>query len=312
MRVYGRHRMKRIEESADLVPGIISTKTINRLQECEVIFSTWGMPVLNVSQVEAMPRLRAVFYAAGSAKYFAEPFLKRGVKVVSAWAENAKPTAAFALGQVLLSCKGYFRNARDYREAKDGVWNIVKDGIYGCKVGIIGAGKVGRRLIELLGNFGVEIYVADPYLTAAQAKKLGARKTDIKTIFRECLVVSNHMPDIEETKGSFDAGLFSLMPKNATFINTGRGAQVCENGLAGVLRKRRDLTALLDVTYPEPPAKSSELFKLPNVIISPHIAGAYGKEQGLLADCVMGEFEAMLKGKPLKYEISLQMLKNMA
>jgi phosphoglycerate dehydrogenase-like enzyme len=101
------------------------------------------------------------------------------------------------------------------------------------------------------------------------------------------------------------------MPKNATYINTGRGAQVKENDLISVFKKRKDLTALLDVTFPEPPDKSSGLFNLPNVIISPHIAGAYGKEQLQLADYVIDEFEDMLSGKHLKNEITVSMLKNM-
>jgi phosphoglycerate dehydrogenase-like enzyme len=99
------------------------------------------------------------------------------------------------------------------------------------------------------------------------------------------------------------------MPQNATFINTGRGAQIRENDLIKVFKNRKDLTALLDVTYPEPPDAGSELFSLPNVILSPHIAGAYGKEQVLLADCVIAECGALIAGRPLKYEVTLKMLK---
>ena len=258
-----------------------------------------------------MKKLKAIFYAAGSVKYFAGPYLKRGIRVVSAWGINAVPTAAFAFSQIVLACKDYFRSSREYRTKKDIVWKVEKRGIYGCKVGILGAGKVGRRVIGMLKPFGCEIYVYDPYLSAKEAKKLGADKAGIEKIFKECLVVSNHMPDIKETKGILGAKLFNSMADKAVFINSGRGAQVMESGLIKVFSRRKDLTALLDVTFPEPPDKSSILFKLSNVILSPHIAGAYGKEQVLLADCVIDEFEAMLKGRPLKHEVKLSVLKNL-
>ncbi len=313
--VFGQGRLEKLKSLVNIFPKIISGKDFdkykNSIKEIEYIFSTWGMPQLKESQIDELSRLKAIFYAAGSVKYFAEPYLKRGIKVISAWAENAKPTAAFALGQVLLSCKGYFRHVREYRIKKSGIWSITKAGFYGCKVGIIGAGKVGRRLIELLKPFGVEILVADPYLSVQQAKLLGARKASLEKIFKECRVVSNHLPDIKKTKGALNARLFSSMMKNATFINTGRGAQVNEHDLVRVLKKRKDLAALLDVTDHEPPKNNSALFKLPNVILSPHIAGAYGKEQVLLVDCVIEEFKSFLRGKRLKYEVTLGMLGKM-
>ena len=314
-RVYGEGRLERLETLADVQAQIISKADFDHMlpvvKDAEYIFSTWGMPVLTPVQIKHMKKLKAVFYAAGSVKYFAEPYLKAGVKVVSAWTQNAVPTAAFAFAQVILSCKGYFKNSSNYKESKTGVWSIVKEGIYGAKIGIIGAGQVGRRLVEMLRPYGVEACISDPYLTAKQANQMGSRKMGLKQLFKECQVISNHMPDIDETKGTLGKALFASMQKNATFINTGRGAQVKENDLISVFKKRKDLTALLDVTFPEPPDKSSGLFKLPNVIVSPHIAGAYGKEQLQLADYVIDEFEDMLNGKPLKNEIKAIMLKNM-
>jgi len=314
-KVFGLGRLEKLRHLVNLYPEIIAGKDFNKykktISEIRYIFSTWGMPALNDAQIRAMKNLKAVFYAAGSVKYFAAPFLKHGIKVISAWAANAKPTAAFALAQILLACKRYFSSYRSYKSYRSNVWSIEKEGFYGCKVGIIGAGKVGSTLAELLKPFGMEVFIDDPYLSVKQAKQLGVNKTSLKKMFKDCLVVSNHLPDIKATKGVLDAGLFGSMPQNATFINTGRGAQVDEAGLIRVLRKRKDLTALLDVTYPEPPKKSSALFKLPNVIISPHIAGAYGKEQVLLADCVIDECAALIAGKPLKYEVRLKMLEKM-
>jgi phosphoglycerate dehydrogenase-like enzyme len=314
-RVYGLGRLERLKKLARIHNTVIDSNNFDvsfeAVSTAEYIFSTWGMPVLKQEQISSMKKLKAVFYAAGSVKYFAGSYLKRGISVISAWGANAIPTAAFAFSQIILACKDYFRSTLEYKTKNDIVWKVEKRGIYGCKVGILGAGKVGRGVIGMLKPFGCEIYVYDPYLSAKEAKKFGAAKAGIEKIFRECLVVSNHMPDTEETKGILDEQLFNSMAKKAVFINSGRGAQVMESGLVKALSSRKDLTALLDVTFPEPPDKRSKLFKLPNIILSPHIAGAYGKEQVRLADYVMDEFESMLKGKQPDNVITAGMLKKM-
>ena len=81
-----------------------------------------------------------------------------------------------------------------------------------------------------------------------------------------------------------NAALFRSMRPGATFINTGRGAQVNESDMAAVFGARPDLTALLDVTWPEPPEAGSPLYTLPNVHLSSHIAGSLGNEVVRMAD----------------------------
>ena len=115
--VYGNGRKDRLAQFCDLYPVIISAENfdvhVQNLHSVEVIFSTWGMPKLNATQLDKLPSLKAVFYAAGSVKFFAEPFLRKQVLVISAWAANAVPVAEFTISQILLATKGYFRNIRD-------------------------------------------------------------------------------------------------------------------------------------------------------------------------------------------------------
>ena len=103
----------------------------------------------------------------------------------------------------------------------------------------------------------------------------------------------------------------AAMREGATFINTGRGAQVVEADLIAVLEARPDLTALLDVTWPEPPAADSKLWALPNALISPHIGGTIGHEVTRLADCAIGEFERWQAGQPLRYQVTREVLATM-
>ena len=86
------------------------------LAECEVAFATWGMPALTKEEIARfLPRLKAVFYAAGTVQYFARPFLESGVRVFSAYAANAVPVAEYAFAQISLAAKGYFQAAKCYR-----------------------------------------------------------------------------------------------------------------------------------------------------------------------------------------------------
>lgn len=279
------------------------------------IFSTWGMPALSPEIIaEYLPNLKAVFYAAGSVQGFARNFLSCGVRIFSAWGANGVPVAEFTVAQILLANKGYFQRLKyGSRETWDNrSCPVPFEGNYDTKVGIIGVGMIGRKVIELLRPFKLKIYVYDKFLSDEAAADLGVTKTTLEYIFSECSVISNHLANNAQTKGMLTAELFAMMKPNAAFINTGRGAQVDEAGLARAMREVPTRVALLDVTDPEPPVPGSELYRLPNVFLSPHIAGSIGSEVRRMGEYMFAEFEALVKGEPTKYEVTLDMLATMA
>ena len=120
------------------------------------------------------------------------------------------------------------------------------------------------------------------------------------------------MPNLPETAGTLNAALFRLMRADATFVNTGRGATVVEPDLIAVLSERPDLTALLDVTWPEPPAAGSPLYSLPNVLLSSHIAGSKGDEVHRMADWMIEEYLRWVREGRLEHEVTAGMLERMA
>lgn len=315
-RVFARGRRERLERLVDLYPHVVTSENFadhaDRLRDLEVIFSTWGMVPMGAGELARLPALEAVFYAAGTVQSFARPLLRQGILLVSSWAANAVPVAEFTLAQILLSCKGYFRNSRSLlspalrRRAPRG------PGAFGETVGIIGAGMVGRRVCRLLRPFELKVIAHDPYLKDEEAARLRVEKVGLDAVFARSCVVSNHLPDLPATRGMLHRRLFAGMREGATFINTGRGAQVVEEDLIGVLRERPDLTALLDVTDPEPPLEGSEFYTLPNVYLSSHIAGSQGDEILRQADYAIAEFENWAAGRPLRYRVTLEMLKTMA
>lgn len=308
----------------DLADGRYETVLLDELLEhhqqfadVKYLFSTWGMPELTEEQIRTcLPKLECVFYAAGSVQYFARPFLNLGIKVFSAWMANAVPVAEYAVAQILLANKGFYAASRLASQGdRAGAKTVFRSypGNFGTTVGILGTGAIGSMMCQMLKAYDVKVLAFNyPPLSAEQAVELGVEPADIDTIFRTCQTVSNHIADNEQTKGLFTRAHFESMLPYATFINTGRGAQVQEDALIDVLTQRPDLTAVLDVTFPEPPVPESPFYTLDNCVLTPHIAGSSGNEVHRMAQYMADELSRHLSGETCKYEVTIPMLERMA
>lgn len=308
------HELTGIEKKAYTKADILGVPS--RFEDVEFLFSTWGMPEFTEEEIKQyLPSLKCVFYGAGTVQKFARPFLNCGVKIFSAWAANAVPVAEITVAQIILGNKGYFLTNRLYHTKGYPVSRSISQqqkGNYGETVGIIGAGMIGRLVIEMLKNYHLNVLVFDPFLPNERADELGVKKCDLETLFANAMTVSNHLANNEQTKGMLNYSLFSRMRENAVFINTGRGAQVVEDDLVRILKERPDLTALLDVTDPEPVEEGHPFYTLPNCLLTPHIAGSLGDEVARMGLYMLRECESYLSGEPCRYEVTYKMLQTMA
>lgn len=294
---------KNLEENADF------------LKDCEFAFSTWGMPQFTKEEIaKYMPKLRAVFYSAGTVQYFARPFLESGIKVFSAFAANAVPVAEFTFAQIILAAKGFFQSAKYYRvlHGRSIAFANSATGNFGCKVGLVGLGAIGKLVAEKLKSLDVEVFACDPFVSEKTAKELGVTLVDMETIFSECDIISNHLANKPELENIFNSKLFKKMKKHSTFINTGRGAQVAEYQLALSLLLHPSRTFIADVLKRENFPYINPLFWCPNAILTPHIAGSTGKEPQRMAYYMIEEMERLIGGEPAKYEVTLDSLDRMA
>lgn len=297
---------------------INSDKT--KFEEVKYIFSTWYMPVFTEREIsEYFPSLEVIFYAAGTVKYFAEPFLKSGIKVYSAAKANGIAVAEFAAAQIILANKGYFQAQNECKKKilkksfdRTRSYAISRGGNYKTKIGIIGLGAIGTQVVQLLKPYELDIYVTDPYVSSEKIYALKVKRMELSKLFETCDVISNHLPDTSETKKILDYSLFTKMKSTATFINTGRGAQVNEKGLAKALREKKYRCAVLDVTAHEPLWPWNSLRWLKNVFISPHIAGSLSNEEHRMADYMRVAYKDYLAGRKNESEVTLEMLKTMA
>lgn len=314
----GREDLARLAELTDLAgpriaPAALRGRT-DLLSDADLIVSSWGMPELDPEFLARAPRLRAIFHAAGTIKHIAtEASWARGIRVTSAALENAKPTAEFAFAEIILSLKRAWPRIFALREQQRYVQHDpLAAGSYQRTVGLLSLGKIGRLVAQRLATLDVRVIAHDPYIAPAAAAALGVQLVPLAEVFATADVVSCHMPLTEQTAHTLGRGLFARLKPGATFINTARGGLVDEAALVDVLRQRPDLCAVLDVTETEPPAPDSPLFQLPNVVLTPHIAGSGGLECRRLGRMMVAEVERYLAGRPLLGEVFREQLNTLA
>jgi phosphoglycerate dehydrogenase-like enzyme len=307
--IYGPAERRDIAAYVDVVAPpqtrLLIAQQMHLLGQIDVLFSGWGAPLLDDAFLDAAPNLKAVFYGAGAVGYImTQSVWDRGIVLTSAYAANAQPVAEYSLATILFSLKHGWSLTRQTRQTRT---FPPRDGAPGCyrrTVGIVSLGMCGRTLLKLLRPFDLKIIAFDPFVSEEEAAQLGVQLCSLKTLFAESDVVSVHAPDLEETEGMIDGQMLASMKHGATFINTARGIVVKEDEMISVLSRRPDLQAVLDVSEPEPPDPNSPLFTLPNVLLTPHIAGSVGQECTRMGRYMVEELRRYVRGEPLKWAIT--------
>ena len=315
--VYGPRQRERIVQLVGMEPPVLTTReqVAQGGRDAEVAFCTWGNLQLTEAEIASwLPNLKAVFYAAGSVQGFARPYFSRGVRIFSAWHANAVPVAEYTFAQILLATKGFFQVQPLTHKNRGAARKLFEayPGNYGVRVGLLGCGAIGRLVAEMLRSTALEVLVFDPFLPQAEADELGVRLATMEEIFATCIVVSNHLANLPATQGIIQRGHFTSMLPYATFINTGRGAQLNEQDLYDALVQDPTRTALLDVLIDEQGTDENPLNRLHNCFITPHIAGSSGLEKQRMADYMADAFIQYERGETCPYEVSLKMLDTMA
>lgn len=302
--------MTRLQQVCDIDPGLVvqdfaDPTTTDVLTRAEVLITGWGCPHLDTDVLAAAPHLGTVLHAAGSVRSLVgEALWKHGITVSSAVTANALPVAEYTLAMILLAGKDTFTHRERFRttHAYPTPAETAPTGNVGRRIGVIGASRVGRRLLELLKPFDFTVLLHDPYVSPADAAELGAEPLSLEDLLRHSDIVSLHAPDIPETYRMLDGDRLGLIRDGGVLINTSRGALIDPDALTDELVSGR-LHAILDVTEPEPLPAGSPLYHLPNVFLTPHIAGSLGNELERLGQIVVEELERLVAGAGLVHEV---------
>jgi phosphoglycerate dehydrogenase-like enzyme len=322
---FGPREWARLHAVADVIPGhphidVDTPAGAAALGEADILLGAWGASSLTRERLTRAPHLKMVAYAAGSIRPILPPefWESSDILVTTAAPAMAVPVAQFTFAAIIMCGKDVFR-LRDEHRAERGTGGygsrrgrgLAHIGNHGRRIGIVGASRIGRAVIDMLVRSNFEVGVYDPFLEAEEARLLGAEKMELHELLAWSDTVSLHAPILPETRHMIGARELALMADHAVLINTARGWLVDHEALLAEARSGR-LRILIDTPEPEPLPPASPFYDLPNVVLTPHIAGAMGNELRALSDLAITEIERFVGGEPPLFPVRKHDLERMA
>ena len=228
-----------------------------------------------------------------------------GVAVTYTPGRIAAAAAEFAVGMILA---GMRRIATSSAELLGGSWRgdyYAYDNagieLEGTTVGLVGHGAIGSRVAKVLAAFGARVLVSDPFADPAAVTADGAEHVELDELLRRSFVVSLHARVTEDTRNLINADKLALLPEGAVLVNTARGGLLDYAPLPAALRNGRLGALALDVYDVEPPPADWELRDAPNVVATPHLAGASRQTAERAAAIMAAEVGRYTRGEDLAY-----------
>lgn len=288
------------------------------LARVDVLLTSWAAPRLDAALLATMSSLQLVAHAAGTVRHVVTPdVFERGITVTSAAAANAVPVAEFTFAAIVMCCKDVFaardrvRTERGWRPGSATFDTRPTIGNRGRVIGVIGASMIGRLVIERLRTLDCTVLVADPYLSEAESRTLGVEKVELDQLCERSDVLTVHAPELLSTRHMIAAPQLALLHDGAWVINTARGSLIDTAALEAELVSGR-LQALIDTPDPEPLPTDSVWYDLPNVVLTPHLAGSSGNELARLGALAVTEIERFAAGLTPLHPVHLRDLERIA
>ena len=304
----GAHDLARLAAVADILDPLplrtyADERALRLLAQADILVTGWEAPLLDAAALARAPRLALVAHLAATVKrYIADDVWHRGIHVTAAVNAVALPVVEFTVAAIVFAAKKAFARAQHYRKHRTIELPPparLDRGLLGQTIGVIGASRVGLPVIQRLQPLAIEVLVYDPFFSREHAAALGAEKIEaLDDLLSRSTIVSVHAPVTRDTIGMLDARRLALMQDGATLINTARGVLIDHAALVRELRSGR-ISAMLDVTDPEPLPPDSPLFDLENVFLTPHIAGPMGRERERMLTAIVTDIERFIAGRPL-------------
>jgi len=289
---------------------------VERAADADALIVCHGAPKIDAALLERLPALKLIGELEGdrfASRIDVEAAWARGIRTVDTTNGSSYPVAEWALALIMIS----LRNAgARFREFVAGAPEKAQAGrtktrgiLTGKRVGLIGCGHIGRRLIEFLQPFRAEVWVYDPYLNGEMADAVGFLQTSLDNVLSQCDVVVCLAPLTPQTEGMIGERELELIRAGAVLVNVSRGAIIDSAALIERL-KRGDITAGLDVFHPEPIPADSEILELPNVFLSPHFAGLTGDAYPHFFALMVDELERFFHGHETRFDLTPRSLAN--
>ena len=242
--------------------------------DADVVWVYGGSKVISAESLVDLKRCRAIIRTgSGTDNIPVDEATEVGILVVNTPEANVEPVSDHVVG-LLFSILHWI--PQHDRELRRGGWvgdnTVLNIRLLGSTFGLVGLGRIARRVVEKLRPFDVNFVAYDPHLSASDMSKFGVVKADLQDVLKQSDVVSLHTPLIKETHHLIGERELGVMKPSSILINTSRGPVVDEPALIEALTTGRIAAAGLDVFESEPLAADSPLRQLENVVLTPHVA----------------------------------------
>lgn len=300
-----------VEYNATGRQGYTKEELIEHIRDVDILVTGWKTPRIDEDVLKAANRLKIHAHTGGTvATMICKEEYDRGIIVLSGNDLFAKSVAEGCLGYTLMSLRCLYE---EVSSMKNGGWRRVpatNSGMIGKKIGIIGYGAIAKYYIDLLQWFHPEILVASKYITEEEAKQKGVKIASAEEVFETCDIISLHAALNKENRGMITGDLMRRIKPGALFVNTARAGIVDEKAMMEELKTGR-FKAVIDVYHEEPLPADSELRKLDNVILFPHMAGPTFDIREQVTLKLAEDIKAILEGRPyedgIPYEYAVRM-----
>jgi phosphoglycerate dehydrogenase-like enzyme len=288
-----------------------------KLHDVDVLLVCHGSPLIDGAMMDAAPRLRLIGELEGDRfanRIDVEAAAERGIKVTDTTHGSSLPVAEWALALMIIGLRNAGAQFRrliggdEFRRSKDDPGYRGGE-LTGQTVGLIGLGHISRRLIELLVPFECKLLVHDPYVPKELALAVGAQLTSLERVMSDADVVVCLAPLTPKTRRMIGAAELAWLKPDSVFVNVSRGAIVDPDALIERARQG-DIRVSLDVFDPEPIPAGSAIRDLPNVFLSPHIAGVTAACRPRFLSFMVDEIERFVAGHETMFDLTPRVLAN--
>lgn len=298
----------RQEIEVDYLPGLSKEEILKRIAGYEALMVRSGTKVTR-DIIEAGTNLKIIGRAGvGVDNIDVEAATERGIVVVNSPGGNTRAAAEHTIALMLALARNI---PQAHMSLKQGEWKRNKFmgmEVYGKTLGIIGLGRIGREVAKRAQGLGMEVIAYDPYISEESAERISVQLVDLPTLLQKADIVTVHTPLTKETKHLIGEEELKTMKKGAKIINTARGGIVDELALAKAIEEGIIKGAAIDVFEQEPPPPEHPLFKLEQVIVTPHLGASTVEAQEYVAVDVAEQIVNFFKGVPPTSPVNLPVL----
>jgi phosphoglycerate dehydrogenase-like enzyme len=314
--------MERLNELGEVEvavdPGELShSEYVDLYRGKDAVLTTWNTPTIDREVLEAASDVKVISHCGGEVRPFLTPDffdIRPDIVLCNVARVMAQPVAEYVLCATLSMMRNLFY-FRDWVKQEGNWWNYDTErnvSLLHKRVGIVGLGQIARQLIMFLEPFDVDLVIYSDYMSDKEAAAQGFNQVSLDEIFSTCDVISINAAATEKNYHMVNRELLSKIKPGAVLVNSARGKLVDEQALADELATGR-FKAAIDVTWPEPPAMDSPLRQdLPNLMLTPHIAGPTPDQRIWMMEEALYNLQAFFSGGEVRGIIDKQRFSYMA